>query len=188
MKTALPSHKQMKGTSRLFRSGRVPLKSHKHQISSVAIQRVHKPKSLCVKPWSLMNVSVGPVWVESHPWGGSESVHVGAACSFFSRPLTSIPLALQHPRLDRPNCPICGLIYTEILISSVMRSALWIMHVHIHNPESARTEPPMGFRVFILPLKWFTLVDLDLQHKYRLWRSTDLVSYLPALHSSAVGK
>lgn len=177
-KTALPSHKQMEGISRLFRSGQVPLKSlHKHQISSVAILRVHKPKSLCVKPWSLMNVSVGPVWVESHPWGGSESVHVGAACSFFSRPLTSIPSALQHQRLDRPNCPICGLIYTEILISSVMRSAHWIMHVHIHNPESAFTEPLMGFHVFVLPLKWFTLVDLDLLHKYRLWRSIDLVSF-----------
>lgn len=149
-KTALPSHKQMEGISRLFRSGQVPLKSlHKHQISSVAILRVHKPKSLCVKPWSLMNVSVGPVWVESHPWGGSESVHVGAARSFFSRPLTSIPSALQHQRLDRPNCPICGLIYTEILISSDAQRALNNARTHPQSRICLHRTPHGVSRVYI---------------------------------------
>lgn len=61
IKTPSLSHIKNRGISRLFRSGRVPLKSlQKHQISSVDVQCVHEVKSLCVKPWSLMDVSVGP--------------------------------------------------------------------------------------------------------------------------------
>lgn len=68
------------------------------------------------------------VWVESHRWAGSEYVHRGAACRSLTV-LTSI--ASAHQRQDRLCCPICGLIYTRILISFAMRRTLWILHKYI---------------------------------------------------------
>ena len=45
-------------------------------------------------------------------------MHAGAARSFLKGCFNLyIPLALRHQRQDRMSRPVCGLIYTEILIS-----------------------------------------------------------------------
>lgn len=48
--------------------------------------------------------------------------------------------ALGHQGQDRPESSICGLIYTQILISCVMRSAL-VNYAQTHTDGSGHTPP-----------------------------------------------
>lgn len=67
---------------------------------------------------------MGPFQVKSHPlvWDQSECMlgQLAAKRGAF----TSIPLALRQQRQDRPSCPDCGLIYTQILMSCDAQRAL----------------------------------------------------------------